>query len=122
MAVKRFANRVIQNELLGVKTAPLDLIKQWADEMLECIRPVTEEDKVLARINDAKCLKREFESSWSKRAAFANVRQLTLTQQRFYDPPAKDSAYAILPDDLSYWDLMAFAGKKTKITIEEIPW
>lgn len=67
-------------------------------------------------------LKKEFESVfWLPHEVKAEVKDFSFEQLKFFNRP---STYwgngAILPEGIAYVDLLAFVGKKTKVTIETL--
>ena len=72
-----------------------------------------------------KKLKKEFTTSWSQETVFAQVNKMTITQARFFEDNTNghpSTCVAIIPDNIPFSELMGFAGHKTKVTIEIVPW
>lgn len=85
-------------------------------------------------------MKKEFITTWSEEslglqpdsAGRLNFLDSTIEREDLYKYSESDDAYdyhdtagtarAILPTDIRFLDLLGFAGKRTKVTIEIIPW
>lgn len=63
----------------------------------------------------SKTLKKEFVTTWSKELVHCESRS------QFFDQ-LPGEAYAFVPDDIKFGDLIGFSGLKTKVTIEVVPW
>lgn len=69
-------------------------------------------------------LKREFITTWTEETVHAQTQKMSISQARFFDRThsSADPTKAMIPHDMPFLDLIAFSGKKTKVTIEIIPW
>ena len=65
-------------------------------------------------------LRKEFTCTWRAESVKVVSEDMTDDEQRFFDGARRQEM--ILPDGITYMDLLAFVGQKTKVTIELLPW
>jgi len=65
-------------------------------------------------------MKKEFVTYWTTEKVGAYLHKMPWTRQRFFRDSKGLPEEIIIPDDITYNDLLGFMGKKTKVTIEVI--
>lgn len=66
-------------------------------------------------------VKKEFVTRWMKEDVGVIERQTVLSENFYENKGAEKTRDTVVrPDDISYLELLAFVGKKTRITIEVI--
>lgn len=69
-------------------------------------------------------MKKEFVTTWTQDKVHVDSKPQTIAKEAFYNKVGEytNTAECILPDDITFRDLLGFVGKRTKVTIEVIPW
>lgn len=65
-------------------------------------------------------MKKEYITYWSQEQVSAASEKMPWPRQRFFNDSVHKPEEIIIPDDITYLDLLGFLGKKTKVTIEVI--
>lgn len=75
---------------------------------------------VVCEVEHHRPIKKEFVTTWRQEPVKIDTDDMTLGQRSFFDGARNQEM--ILPDDVRYSDLLCFVGRKTKVTIELLPW
>lgn len=68
-------------------------------------------------------LKKEFDVVWYKENVYIHTDTLRKTSKgEYFNGTGHKAVEAILPEGMHFMDIMAFQGKRTRVTVEVIPW